>query len=149
MKMMQKGFTLIELMIVVAIVGILAAIALPAYQDYTVRAKVSEGLGMADAAKTSVGEFRISMDRWPSNAPTAGISTSIGTDIVQSMGVGNANGQVTVTFATTLKGKDGKTKATSDLTFTGSVNSSNIVTWDCGKSGSNTLLAKYRPANCR
>ena len=65
MKRMQQGFTLIELMIVVAIIGILAAVAIPAYQDYTIRAKVTEGVGLAAAAKTSVSEYRLSVATFP------------------------------------------------------------------------------------
>ena len=75
MKRMQQGFTLIELMIVVAIVGILAAIALPAYQDYTVRAKVSEGIARLDEAKTSVAEYYSSNSAFPAGAATAGFNT--------------------------------------------------------------------------
>jgi type IV pilus assembly protein PilA len=77
MKKLQQGFTLIELMIVVAIIGILAAIAIPAYQDYTIRAKVSEGVVLASAARTSMAEFRIANNRWPSDNATAGLSNTI------------------------------------------------------------------------
>src|SRR5579863_10344769 len=80
---LQRGFTLIELMIVVAIVGILAAIAIPAYQDYTIRAKVSEAVVLADAAKSSLAEFRVSNNYWPSNNGASGISNSILTKYTQ------------------------------------------------------------------
>ena len=75
MKRVQQGFTLIELMIVVAIVGILAAIALPAYQDYVIRSKMSEGVAAAAACKTSISEYVSTKNAWPTNADTAGCST--------------------------------------------------------------------------
>ena len=76
MQKIQKGFTLIELMIVVAIIGILAAVAIPAYQDYTVRAKVTEGLSLASAAKTSVSEYFSSNDKLPTSNAQTGLATS-------------------------------------------------------------------------
>jgi len=76
----QQGFTLIELMIVVAIIGILAAIAIPAYQDYTIRAQVSEGLNLSGGAKAAVSEFRMDRGTWPSDNTGAGLPTQ-GTDI--------------------------------------------------------------------
>src|SRR5690606_2204422 len=77
MRKMQQGFTLIELMIVVAIIGILAALAIPAYQDYTIRAKVAEGVNMAAAARTAVSEFFISQNEWPSSNGEAGLDDKI------------------------------------------------------------------------
>jgi len=84
-KRAQQGFTLIELMIVIAIVGILAAVALPAYQDYTVRAKMSEPLALLGEAKTSISEYYIAMGDLPPSEAAAGIRTDIDTDIVASM----------------------------------------------------------------
>jgi type IV pilus assembly protein PilA len=94
MKRIQQGFTLIELMIVVAIVGILAAIALPAYQDYVIRSKMSEGVAAIAACKTSVSEFVSSRNAWPADENTAGCST-LSTQYVDSLTV-TGNGVITV-----------------------------------------------------
>ncbi|ENS8782615.1 pilin, partial [Neisseria gonorrhoeae] len=96
MNTLQKGFTLIELMIVIAIVGILAAVALPAYQDYTARAQVSEAILLAEGQKSAVTEYYLNNGKWPENNTSAGVA-SPATDIkgkyVQSVTV--ANGVVT------------------------------------------------------
>ena len=81
----QKGFTLIELMIVIAIVGILAAVALPAYQDYTVRAKMSEPMALLGEAKTSVSEYYIANGVMPTNSSQAGLRSDVDTAIVASV----------------------------------------------------------------
>ncbi|MBH2513119.1 pilin, partial [Neisseria meningitidis] len=80
MNTLQKGFTLIELMIVIAIVGILAAVALPAYQDYTARAQVSEAILLAEGQKSAVTEYYLNHGTWPSNNSDAGVA-STATDI--------------------------------------------------------------------
>ncbi|HGH6469329.1 TPA: pilin, partial [Neisseria meningitidis] len=111
MNTLQKGFTLIELMIVIAIVGILAAVALPAYQDYTARAQVSEAILLAEGQKSAVTEYYLNHGEWPSNNSSAGVA-STATDIkgkyVQSVEV--KNGVVTATMASSnvnneIKGK--------------------------------------------
>src|SRR5512135_3400450 len=103
MKRIQQGFTLIELMIVVAIVGILAAIALPAYQDYTIRARVSEAAAAAGACKTSVAEFFASKATLPTTTDEAGCSgTNSSTQYVAATNVGAA-GVITVTLSTDTK----------------------------------------------
>ena len=91
---LQQGFTLIELMIVVAIIGILAAIGLPAYQDYTKRAYVSEGLSLASAAKAAVTEYYAVHSRWPANNAVAGLAsaTSISSSAVKSVEVSSGGG---------------------------------------------------------
>ena len=137
-RTMQKGFTLIELMIVVAIIGILAAIALPAYQDYTKRTHVSEGLTLAGGAKASVTEYYSSQGNFPSNNSSAGLAaaTDIKGNAVKSVTV--ANGKIEITYNN--KVTDNATLQLSPTTGAGGVQ------WSC-KGGS--VIAKYRPSNCR
>ncbi|WP_374325642.1 pilin [Aquipseudomonas alcaligenes] len=139
---MQKGFTLIELMIVVAIIGILAAVALPAYQDYTKRSHVSEGLSLASGAKTSVTEFYSSMGRFPENNTSAGLAAAnlINGNAVTQVEVGNG-GMITITFND--KVENGDTLNLSPFTSAGSVK------WKCKATGGTAVDAKFRPSNCR
>ncbi len=137
MNTMQKGFTLIELMIVVAIIGILAAIAIPAYQNYTKRSHVSEGLSLAGGAKTAVTEYYSSKGQWPTSNGQAGISTTIKGNAVRSVVV-TGSGTITVTYNT-------KAEAGKNIVLKGK-DENGAVQWDC--TGGN-LDSKYRPANCR
>ena len=134
----QSGFTLIELMIVVAIIGILAAIALPAYQDYTIRTKISECAGVVSACKTSVSEYFASQGALPNNVNQAGCATTT-TQYCGAPSVGN-NGQITVA-ANTNTG----ISANCNLVLTPTVNSGAIREW----TGSTTCDPKYVPANFR
>jgi type IV pilus assembly protein PilA len=144
----QAGFTLIELMIVIAIIGILAAIAIPAYQDYTIRTKVSESLSLAAAAKAAVTETNASTGALPGSNAAAGLpaANQITGNYVASVEVGGS-GVITITLAAAGIGgnptMDGQT-----LTLTPSVAQEGSVTWTCAI-GADTTRYKYVPAQCR
>jgi type IV pilus assembly protein PilA len=139
MKKIQQGFTLIELMIVIAILGILLAIAIPAYQDYTVRAKVSEGLNMATAAKLGVSETRQTRGTWPSNNAAAGIANTIQSTYVNSVAV-SGNGVITVTYRNITE-----LPANATVTLTPAF-ANESVRWTCAPG---TVPSRYLPATCR
>ncbi len=135
----QQGFTLIELMIVVAIIGILAAVALPAYQDYTKRAHVAEGLDLAGGAKTAVAEYYGSQGVWPTTNYLAGVAGTIQGNAVSGVTVG-ANGVITVMYTTMVETGNKILKLTP-------TNATGSITWDC--KGGGTVNNKYRPSICR
>jgi type IV pilus assembly protein PilA len=161
MKKLQQGFTLIELMIVVAIIGILAAIAIPAYQDYTIRAQVSEGMSLASAAKTAIAETFLNTGIAPADRAEAGMS-NVATDTqgkyVASVGV--SAGAITVTYGNEANSRiNGNTLGMTPYTTV-----DDSVVWRCGlaqQPGNGTSImqnataattnvdVQYLPASCR
>ncbi|HEZ6236135.1 TPA: pilin [Neisseria meningitidis] len=161
MNTLQKGFTLIELMIVIAIVGILAAVALPAYQDYTARAQVSEAILLAEGQKSAVTEYYLNHGEWPSNNSSAGVASAsdIKGKYVKSVTV--ANGVVTATMASSNVNNEIKDKKLSLW----AKRQDGSVKWFCGqpvtragtganaddvtKTDADNINTKHLPSTCR
>ena len=143
MKKVQQGFTLIELMIVVAIIGILAAIAIPAYQDYITRSKVTELVTAGSACKNSVAEYYQSLNTLPASNGEAGC-TDVDTQYISSLTV--TSGEITVAGKTGGTALPATASGEYVLTPTPNANTDGVLDWSCSAS---TILSKYLPANCR
>jgi type IV pilus assembly protein PilA len=153
LKQVQKGFTLIELMIVIAIIGILAAIAIPAYQNYTIRSQVTEGLTLGDGWKTAIAEYYANTGNWPTVASLSGTCVSIGkyeTGVTVTTG-----GVVSITYGNQANAKISGCV----LSLVPYVNSNSDVLWRCGNAtapsgatagttASSTVLPQYLPTSC-
>jgi type IV pilus assembly protein PilA len=169
MKALQKGFTLIELMIVIAIIGILAAIAIPAYQNYTIRAKVTEGISLADSAKTAVAEgFESNGTTGIKAASTAWLASFKPTKYVTSITVSTVTGAITIKYGAEAPGPiNGKTLiltpnvAGNTPDKAAATDQGDPIDWACESStsqtasadkltvtGGATLPAQYAPSNC-
>ena len=147
MKNMQKGFTLIELMIVVAIIAILAAIAIPAYQDYLIRTQVSEGAVLTDGAKTAMSEYYSNTGTFPAAGGTANTTVGLAKNVsiagkyVSQVDIGTVSGQIQAKFG------PGANAAIQNQFFTlSAVTHAGSIAWTCTKS---TVSPKYLPTSCR
>ena len=156
MKAIQKGFSLIELMIVIAILGILAVIALPAYQDYTARAQVSEAILLMEGQKSAVVEYYADKGKWPTSNAEAGIATntSIQGKYVAQVDVGG-NGVITARMKKKdvnkeIEGKTVSLTPTATTATTGTTATGNgSFTWTCTTGEKDGVATKFLPSSCR
>ena len=139
----QQGFTLIELMIVVAIIGILAAIAIPAYQDYTIRAQVSEGLSLSAGAKAAVAEYYQDRGEWPANNDQAGVEAANAITGKYVATVTVEDNVITVEYG----GNDVNTNIDGDSLTLTATDETGSVSWACANGSG--LEDKWLPAACR
>lgn len=142
METPQSGFTLIELMIVVAVFGFLVTIALPAYQDYVVRSKISEIMLFADSARTNLSDYYMSAGAMPGSASSANVNTDPDqSEYIQAIAFSTTPSSATITFTVDNMGASG------NIAFVGTA-TPNGIQWDCGSTAT-TLSDRFLPNNCR
>ena len=147
MKRVQKGFTLIELMIVIAIVAILVALAVPAYQDYTIRAKVGECINSAAVPKLQISEYRETVGTWPGTAEEAGIVNTGDSQFCDSFtGYDSGDGSFDIDVDETAVATPGGTLQPRMTPFE---NTSGNIDWECTRGGTLPADLKYLPSTCR
>jgi type IV pilus assembly protein PilA len=147
MKMLQKGFTLIELMIVVAIIGILAAVAIPAYQDYIARAQVSEAVSLLGSAKTPMAEYFSSQGMWPAASEVMGNTQGKYTTSI-SVSASSTAAPGSVTIVATMRASAINVNIANSTVGLNSTDGGKV--WTCFTSGTaRPLESKYVPSNCR
>lgn len=143
MNKMQKGFTLIELMIVVAIIGILAAVAIPAYQDYIARSQVSEPINLMGGAKTPVEEYIGTVGTFPTTAQLTGMGVRIAGKYTSAIAADVTNARLTATLK--ASGVNGNiTSKTIQMRY-----NTTTGVWTCGSDGGDPIDDKYLPTSCR
>ena len=146
MKRLHSGFTLIELMIVVAIIGILVAVGMPQYQNYVARAQVAEGLTLASGAKTAVGEYFDTNGTFPADNAAAGLATTITGNYVDSIQISGGDEGLVIVVAFS---SDANTKIANGSLDLEAADEGGSISWVCYGDGGSPDITSYLPSSCK